>query len=63
MLQTTKLTDLRMSAREVRNSARKLTGELASDILYLIFPYLSAAEYLRLTNCTVSYDSHCYQKG
>ncbi len=63
MPQTTKLTDLRMRVNKVYNSARKLTGELASDILYLIFPYLSAADYLKVTNCTVSPTSRCYQES
>lgn len=32
----------------------KLT-DLPSDVLYTIFPYLTAAEYLKLTNCTKAF--------
>ena len=48
------LTNLRMIPRSEAESYL-LIDDTAPDILYCIFPYLSAADFLKLTNCTVRF--------
>ena len=46
------LTNLRIVTLSEADSCL-LNDDTAPDILYCIFPYLSAADFLTLTNCTV----------
>lgn len=54
MAEKISLINLRIISRSEAESY-SLIDDTAPDILYCIFPYLSAADFLTLTNCTVRF--------